>query len=257
MAWSKLSGLTGQGDLSLKAGGILTDALKASSGGKLFDIIPLLKFMYNPNSSTSAEEDVWSAGGTLQRLSSAEKLVITSPDALDIIIRGVDNDYNLITETVTSNGVDPATTVNEFLSVYSSQIDPSSANVNSGVITGVAELALDLQFQIEAGDGQTQMCHFVVPAGYTCFLYSTLSICSRNDDALVSFQISENGGAYITKLPIEVSDATPPLSFCDYPLAISEKSWIRLRAKAETNNTRISSNYRIVLFDNDYLNSIS
>ncbi len=236
--------------------GILAGSLAISAGLNPEKALQVAKFAYNPDVDTSDEEDVWSVGGTLVRLSTAEKIVVASTDVIDIIIRGVDNDYNLLTETLTLS-VGATTTINEFLSVYSSQVAPDSAVVNAANITGTAEVAGDVQFRIDAGNGQTEMCHYVVPDGHTAFLNGLHSTSSRNDDAIIRLQLSVDGAAYIAKYVNEISDASPPVTFGGNPVAIGEKTWVRFRAQGKTVNTRVSVNYQLVLYANEYLAEIT
>lgn len=230
--------------------------LNESAGNLSPDVIPVFKFCYNGSVPTGSEIDIWTPGGTRVNLTTAERMVVTSSDSLDVTIKGIDGDYNLLTETVSMNGVDPTTTTGLFLSVYSCQIDPLTPSINAGNIDVTSEVSLALQARIDAGEGQTQMCHFVIPAGYTGFLESARLLCSRNDDAIVKFQESLEGNAYITKVPVEISDATPSLAFQANPLKITEKTWIRITGEAKTNSTRISADYRLMLYKNEYLNGV-
>lgn len=233
---------------------INTLKLNASAGNLAPDIIPIFKFAYNEAVPTAGEIDIWSVGGQKVDLSVAEKMVVTSTDALSVVIRGVDNDYNLLSETVVMDGVNPVTTLGNFLSVYSAQIAEDSPLINSGAITVTAEIAGTVQARIDANQGQTLMSHFVIPAGYTGFLITPPSgLASRNDDAVLRFRQKVESGTYITKAIVEVSESTPIGDFGGYPLTFVEKSWIKISGIAETNNTRVSSTYRLVLFKNSYL----
>ena len=62
-----------------------------------------------------------------------------------------------------------------------------------------AEIAGSIQARIDADLGQTEMCQYVVPAGYTAYLVYLDSKCSLSDDVVVRFQRAKENNAYITK----------------------------------------------------------
>lgn len=213
----------------------------------------ILKFGTNSDVDNVAEEDVWSVGGTLEPLSTAETLTVSSTEAFDILITGVNSDWDLVTETLTLNGTDDVITSNAFIGVITAQVSPDSPNVNTVDITGTATISDSIQFQILAEYGQTEMTHFIVPKDHTAFMYSATVTSSRNDNARVRFQQAVEGTTYITKASFETNEAPTAFDFNSFPVSFEEKSRIRTRAKATTNNTSVTAVYQILLVKNELL----
>ena len=229
--------------------------LKASATLIGSQIITLNKFAYVDEIDSGNEEDVWTVGGELDSLTAAETLSVSSTDALSVLIEGIDNDYNLIEETVVLDGVTPTVTSNAFLAVYRAQVTEDSPAVNAGAITGTASTAGSVQFRIEATYGQTEMSHVVVPAGYTAFLIMYQVATSDGDEATVRFMQAVENGPYITKAVFQVVEGSSQHDYSVYPPAFKEKSRLKLRALSRDNNTRISANYQAVFIKNEILAS--
>ncbi len=215
--------------------------------------ISILKFGTNSDVDNSIEEDVWSVGGTLEPLASAESLKVSSTEAFDVIITGINNDWDLVTEKVSLDGSNDVVTSTQFIGVVSAQISPESARVNTTGITGTAMLTGTTQFQILADYGQSEMSHFIVPKGHTAFMYNAVVSSSRNDNARVRFQQAIEGTTYITKASFETNEAPSVFDFSEFPLGFEEKSRFRIRAKATTNNTSVTAVYQILLMKNELL----
>lgn len=133
------------------------------------------KWGYNSDIDTAAEETVWSAGGLLTPLTSAETLDCVSSSAADdvgstgleqIKIVGVGAGRIYQEETVDLNGTAAVTTSNTWLGVNRvSPVSSGSGLVNAGDITISASTAATTQAYIPAGVGVTQQAFFFVPAG--------------------------------------------------------------------------------------------
>lgn len=131
------------------------------------------KFGENPD--LDASEEIWSAGGNLSYLSSAETMdisssstadnEITSTGALTLVVEGLDDDYLEIAETVTLDGTQTVVTANSYLRVNRVYVATSgSGKTNAGLITIAATTAGSTQATISAGHGQTQKAHYTMPA---------------------------------------------------------------------------------------------
>ncbi|QZI87807.1 hypothetical protein SIPHO054v2_p0006 [Vibrio phage 103E44.1] len=215
--------------------------------------VSILKFGTNADVDTTTEEDIWSVGGTLTPLVNPETLTISSTEAFDILITGVNGDWDLVSETVSLDGTLDVVTSNEFIGVISAQISPDSPNVNAVNITGTSTVSDTVQFQILANYGQTEMTHFIVPKAHTAFMYSATVTSSRNDNARVRFQQAIDGTTYITKASFETNEAPTQFDFSTIPVSFEERSRIRTRAKATTNNTSVTAVYQILLVKNELL----
>jgi hypothetical protein len=236
---------------------ILIDMCRAAAA-KDDKIIPIEKFATNPEIDVSSGAvDVWNyTGGDLVRLNSAEYLLLQSSsaaDTMDVLIFGLDADYNLISELVTLTGTTVVQTTIKFLRVYRAQVAEYSTAANAGNITIAANTSGTVQAYINAENGQTQMSHMTIPAGYTGFLFQIEARTSMGDDALAYFNRATGDGTYIVKSVAEINEATPPYPFGLFPAPIPEKSDIKIQAEAKTNNTRLVVNYTLLLMSNDYL----
>lgn len=144
-----------------------------SALGNIAEATTWNKWGYN-NSIASTVETVWSPGGRLTRLPSAETLDIVSSStdddtggtgAISVIIYGVGDGWVNQTEVVTLDGTTPVTTTNTWLGVnrISTYLVGSSGS-NVGAITATATTAATTQAQIPATAGSTQHAFFFVAA---------------------------------------------------------------------------------------------
>jgi hypothetical protein len=172
---------------------------------------------------------------------------------MKVTITGVDQDYKLVSDTITLNGATPVVSAVEFLRVWRAEIADDAVIGNIGVITGTADTALTAQFQMEIGVGQTEMSHFTVPVGYTGFVYSIFASTSPNDSAVIKTKTATSGGAFKTNATVEVAGSFTARYFSEYPIALTEKTDIKFTAQALTQNTRVTASYRVVLVKNSIL----
>ena len=130
------------------------------------------KFGRNP--TTNGTEDIWAFGGVRVAPTAAGVVSLVSSDAADtllgtgaqiVVVQGLDADYNEIAENVEMSGTTPAVTTAEFLRVFRMFVaHVGSGEVNAGNIT--ATIGGDVQAYISAGDGQTAIAHYTVPADH-------------------------------------------------------------------------------------------
>ena len=123
--------------------------------------------------------DIWTPGGVLSRLSSAETMDIASTSTADdvggtgaitIRVEGVANDWSILSEDITLDGTTTVTTSNSFLRINRMYIISSgTGQVNAGNITATASTAATVQARIDADVGQTEKTQYAVPLGYRVF----------------------------------------------------------------------------------------
>lgn len=232
-------------------------------------ILSIRKFAEIGGLDTVTEEDIWDAGGQLSFLSSAETMSIVSTSTNDdvagtgaqyLLINGLDNDYNLIQETVVMDGTTPVVTSNSYLRVHRLRVVTSgSGQTNAGTITATASTASTTQAQILAGNSITRMSHFTIPAGYTGFTTHVVMSCFRESGSgareaeitqmayspsintiykTLKYGVTNNGGPVIT---------TPRV-----PSVTPEKTTIWYRGLASGANTEVSTIQEILLVKGDY-----
>lgn len=210
--------------------------------------IPLVKFGLSATITNGSTEDLWSYGGTLQYLSSAERMDVVSSSASDtlaIVVQGVDQDYNMINDLVVLNGTTPVKTNLAFLRIYRCLKAPMQP-INVGNITLTAETSLTVQAYVEASVGSTEMSHFTIPAGYFGLLKSARLSISNRDDALVRVFVGSNGEEARST---SVFNANSPvdLYYAHQPLYVPEKSDVKIVVTAQSNNITATSNLNLLL----------
>jgi len=218
-----------------------------------------------------ATEDVWSNGGVLSFLSSAETMNIVSGSGDDkgtptagtgartVTVSGLDANYKPVNEVVTLNGASNVLTTTAFLRVNRMRVTTAgTGGVNAGVITATASTAATVQAAIPIGAGSTFKSQYTVPAGFYCFIRNVNYGALNNDQAQFDFQTRIEGGPWITRdRIISVESYLPPPLTC--PLMIAPKSDIRVQAIriAGTGNVQCSVRYGMHLVKEEFVNSNS
>ena len=206
--------------------------------------------------NNSEPETVWTGGGLYpwSVLETAQTLYILSEDNDDtgtLEVQGLDADYNLLTETITLTGTTAVATSNTFLRVYrmvytddgAGNLGDITARVTSGTGTVVAH--------IEAGFSQTLMCVYTVPAGKTAYMMvGDFSVQKNKDAQVLMLQRAFGTNNFRIAHMAEVYETTYRYDF-PIPLPIPEKTDLDIRAdNVETNNTRVTCNFTMVLVNN-------
>ena len=165
-----------------------------------------------------------------------------------ITIVGLDDNYELVTEELTTNGTVARTGTQSFKRVYRAFVSEGSANAGTiDVKRGSTVVA-----RINETKSQTLMAVYTVPAGYTAYLtQGTATIQSGADatgDMFIryfgqdafrighSFEVSGTGGQYLYEFSV--------------PRVIPEKSDIDVRASVRSNNARATAAFDIILKQN-------
>lgn len=223
------------------------------------------KFGSNLDVGTSFE-DIWSNGGNLSYLSSAETMNIVSTDADDdgnpadtgaqkVIVQGVDANYNQIQEEVVMNGTTNVLTTNSYLRVYRMWVtDVGSSGVNEGTITATASTAGTVQASIDAGEGQTLMALYTVPVNYYAVVTGFNAQTGGNDTALIELLKRQEGKSWRLQNQSNVTAGSAiAYSFLPgcAPILLEPKSDIRIRAKKSGagGTTEVSAVFSLLLID--------
>ena len=206
--------------------------------------------------NNSEPETVWTGGGLYpwSSLATAQTLYVLSESSEDtgtLEIQGLDENYNLQTEELTLTGTTAVTTVNTFLRVYRMIYTDGGAG-NAGIITArVGSSSGVVVAQIEVGFSQTLMCIYTVPAGYTAYLMAgDFSVQKTKDAQVLLMQRPFGKQNFRIAHMAEVYETTYRYDF-PIPLPLPEKTDLEVRAdNVETNNTRVTSNFTMVLVKN-------
>jgi len=225
-----------------------------------------------PSLTAGVEEDIWTPGGALSYLSSAETMDIVSTSAADapggagvgaVQIKGLDADYNPIDEVILLNGTTPVTTVNSYLRVYMliGIKDGATGETNAGTITATASTAATVQARMEIGTSLSQMVHFTIPAGYTAFVTEIVVIVFKGNSGASPFFTNFTFKQRVNEIQTVFSavdggaSSTVPAVFQkSIPLVVNEKDDLWITATAEKNGTVVGCQYDMLLIKGNFNN---
>lgn len=206
---------------------------------------PQFKFGFNPDVDDSLET-VWAEGGLYSYLSAATVLKISSSSANDtsagtgartVQLYGLDADYNEINETVTLNGQTAVNTTNEFLRINRIVVrSAGSGGQNAGVVyagtgTVTSGVPANKYATVAAGDNQSLMALWTVPAGHTAYLLQkdlTVATSQNNKYATVHLVARPLGEVFQTKDKHVMDNNTLHQKY-DIPLKFVEKTDLEVR----------------------------
>ena len=204
----------------------------------------LFKYGYNSN-IINVEETIWDVGGIYAYPSSAVAMTVTSASgATDSgvtgIVFGLDADYNEVSETFTLDGSGTYTTTQTFLRVFRAYITGSSAPAgNITIANGGTTYA-----QITAGENQTLMAVYTVPAGKSLYVNQGIATHGTGTSGgvfmTVRFLVRNEGEVFRTAVKIDVVESEILYPFAQ-PLKIPEKSDVEVRAICNKNQANALS----------------
>lgn len=210
----------------------------------------LFKYGYNPL-IINVNETIWDGGGLYTYPSSAAALAVASASgATDSgvtgTVVGLDADYNEVSEDFTLDGSGTYTTTQTFLRVYRAYITGSSSP--AGNIT--FKIGATTHAQITAGENQTLMAVYTVPAGHS--LYITKGTATHGTDTsgaymTVRFMSRAQGSVFRTATKIDLIGGNIQFDF-EQPLKIAEKTDIEVRAICSKNqNNAVAATFEGIL----------
>ena len=222
------------------------------------------KFGYNPSIGSGAFETIWETGNSYPWQTSALTVDVVSDDANDVHttgsgartlrIQGLDGSYNFAEETVNLNGTSTVTTTQTFLRVFRMSVETAgSFGNNEGEITVTYTGGSDVAATITAGNGQTLMTLYTIPAGYTGYLLS-MNISSGKDQEMefkfIQRDNSVANAAFQTKQFLEVRGGQTTVIFNAINI-ISQKSDIYVSGKASSTSSA-SASFDLLLVQDGY-----
>ena len=196
-------------------------------------------------------------------LSSPETVAVTSSSGNDsatgtgartVEVQGLNENYELITETLTVGG---AAGVQTFIRVFRVKVvTAGSVRVNIGTLSitssDTSTVLAQIVIQGGSGTGQTFMSLYTVPAGKTAYLTQwTVGAGKQNTDAVCFLMAKpfDTDSAFNSKDMIAVSATTFSKNYV-IPLMFPEKTDIEIRGFSTTNNSIVTSSFNLILIDN-------
>lgn len=247
-----------------------TDWFFEVSAGRISGHAGLITPGHSTNLSSNVEEDVWQEGGDLSYLSSAETMEIVSTSPNDssagtglqtLLVTGLDNSFVEISEVVLMDGVGNVTTTKSYIRVNSLVgLTAGLTGWNEGIITATATTAGTVQEYMDIAHSISQSSHYTVPLGKSLIpLRADLNIAKVQGGGTPTVEFKAYirlggvGAAWVQIFDKKIDGATSDELSVVIPIigVISiEKTDIRIRAVASSNNTEVRTRMSGVLFDN-------
>lgn len=197
----------------------------------------LFKYGYNPN-IVNVNETIWDVGGIYAYPSSAVKMTATSTggandEDVQVVISGLDADYNELTETVTLNGSGTAETDGFFIRVFRAFITGAQTPLGTINITNTGTTYA----RITLGENQTLMAVYTVPAGKSLYINNGTTTHGTDTSGAfmtIRFMIRPPGEVFRTAVKVDITGAELLFPFY-YPLRLPEKYDLEVRAICNKN----------------------
>jgi hypothetical protein len=196
----------------------------------------------------SSFETIWD-GNNIYTYASAGTATATSSDTDDntgtVEIQGLDENYDLATETLTIGGSAGSTTFSRVFRAFMKTANTGDANVGDITIT----VSSTTVAKIKAGYGQTLMCVYTVPRNYVAYLMQIDVGSSKDLENEIRFITKEisNGNVWNTKAFVTTRGGFIEKNYI-VPVKIEEKTDIELQGKASATSA-ISAGFELILQD--------
>lgn len=206
--------------------------------GNIWDTKPLNIFGFNRTVGTSYET-VWDDGGDYVYPSSAVAMDVVSSsasDAMQVLISGLDANYDQISETVTLTGTSAVTTSTSFFRINSAVILTGSNVGDISISNGGTKYAF-----IGAEIGTTQSSVYTVPAGHSIYLFRI--DCTSGTVNGQKFLYLRNVATNSAGRTLRVTEATffESVSFDrQVPFKIGEKTDFHFECKSSASTNEVS-----------------
>ena len=182
---------------------------------------------------------------------SGESLFVSSSNASDTVpikVQGLDENFNLKTQTVSLQGRTKLSLDGLWSRVFRAFNDDSSnllgdvyVYTDSTVVNGVPQTNANVKAEINVGNDQTTMAIYTVPAGKNLYLSQYhVSIDAKNTHssyATISINVREYGSIFKAQEIVAVSSNSPSVISFDVPFTVREKSDIKLSIDQISTNT--------------------
>jgi hypothetical protein len=205
-----------------------------------------------PAMSQNQTGTVWDVNDTLYPWSAwdtAGTITVSRADAADadknVIVAGLDADYNPVTTTITLTNATGNTSSTVFKRLDLVRMNGTATNVGQiNVLKGATTVGW-----IIAGVGQSLKGTYTVPAGFTAYLTQGSMTIQNGADATGTFLYRFLGDRFVIGHTFEVASSEYSYAFT-CPFALPEKTDIDVRTSVRTNNAQVTAAYDIILIQN-------
>lgn len=219
----------------------------------------------NPEINAGESTDIWDVGGDINIPTSAITLFISSTDSdtEQIVIQGLDSDFNEQTGFATLNGQnqvevknlagDPITFLRFFAAINfgtSSLLGDIYISESDTLTSGKPDTSTKIQGKICIGNERTFNAFYTVPAGKSLVTTSTLFSVARGKDVLIGTQTRPLGKTFISGVPFNIFESIFTFIQPIFPPIIPEKTDLKLNVTANADFTQTSVRIDFVQIDN-------
>jgi hypothetical protein len=228
------------------------------------------KFAERGNLTAAVLSDVWdfptapvytySATADIDTVSSS-----AAGDTEDMVIYGLDANFEEVKQTVTLTGQTKVTLVTPLIRVYRMIWQGAAAlagdvycYVDGTITAGVPDTAADVRAFVTKEAHQTLMAPYTIPAGKVGFILGSNFTIARKVNAImeITFSVRPFGKQFTTKARLSLSSTgtSQAAATLPAPIAVDQKSDLRIQVNSDTNATGATSTYTILLVDRDLVN---
>ena len=240
--------------LADKDGNILNSSGAASNipiaAGDVSGYSHINKFGYSNNIASLST--IWDGSNIYTYSSSAGVVTISGTSGDDgavIEIQGLDTNYNIVVQDVTLDGSGNGTASTNLIRIFRARVKTPAAGetTNAGLLN--INIAGAVRAKILAGNGQTLMAVYTVPAGKTAYLSNLSLSVDKNVDVIYKVMVREiDDGGFQIKGQFGTF-GTPLDHNYPVPLKFTEKTDIEVRADAG-NTCGGGAVFDLILVDN-------
>ena len=210
-----------------------------------------MKELLGLNAAVGGTEDIWNQSGSITQITAAAVLCVSSTDALDIdlevVVTGLDANYDEITETIITDGTDGQVLVNGsslFFRVNSVTMAVAPAGkvyvyYGTTATAGVPDNITKVQAAVDIAGTQAYNAIYTVPRNKIWYLsglrYRSTASFTKND-VIISLIQKLYGGVNTTVETVKYKDlgttnyVDDQVTYIDHPIAFPAKSEIRFTA---------------------------
>jgi hypothetical protein len=215
------------------------------------------KFGAVPAMSINNTGTIWDINNTLYPWTALDTPAVVnvernnaSDDGLVVTVQGLDSNWAVQSEEITITGADQVGT-KLFRRVSRAFVTSATASTNVGDIDIEAGAAGGTTVaRITAGQGQTLMAVYTVPAGTTGYLYQGTATVQSGADATGFMYVRYNsvGTTFRVAHTFEVVGAGGQYFYpFPFPFELPEKTDIDVRATVRSNNARVTAAFDLLL----------
>ena len=216
------------------------------ANGQVHGISHINKFGYSDNISSLST--IWDGSNIYTYSSSAGAVTATSSSSDDdgavVEIQGLDADYNLTTYDLTLG----STGATNLIRIFRVRLKTPATGETTNVGAISVNIGGALRAKILAGNGQTLMAVYTVPAGKTAYLLNLTMSVDKNVDVIYKLFARPFGGVFNLKGQFGTF-GTPLDHHYPVPLKFEEKTDIEIQANAG-NTSGGGATFDLVLVDN-------